>query len=141
MEPPPPEENHAYVSVYVSGKRRGEFFKWLKEHVDMDEVDIHMEPVGFSKLFDPFLGGSVFERWWPTRDVAFTKDKAFDVSIKSKKLHMPLKAKYGGSVTFNEISKEKYYLVFNKDQVFINLIAAEGHFRNFKSLKRMKKAF
>ena len=36
---------------------------------------------------------------------------------------------------FNEKSKESYYLVFNKDEIFKNLIASEGHFRNFKSLK------
>lgn len=39
------------------------------------------------------------------------------------------------SNTFNGTSKEKYYLIFNKDEIFKNLIAAEGHFRNFKSLK------
>ena len=39
------------------------------------------------------------------------------------------------SNTFNGPSKEGYYLNFNRDQIFINLIAAEGHFRNFKSTK------
>ncbi|GAH88501.1 unnamed protein product, partial [marine sediment metagenome] len=91
MVPPPPEENHAYVSVYVPTDKRRDFLKWLKEHMDINEVDIHMEPIGFSKVADPFLGGSFFERWWPTRDEAFTSDKVFNLSIVSKKIHMPLK--------------------------------------------------
>ena len=36
---------------------------------------------------------------------------------------------------FKEKSKERYYLNFNKDEIFKNLIASEGHFRNFKSTK------
>ena len=39
------------------------------------------------------------------------------------------------SVTFNEKSKEGYYLNFNRDEIFKNLIASEGHFRNFINLK------
>jgi len=41
----------------------------------------------------------------------------------------------GALSTFNGISKERYYLIFNKDEIFKALIASEGHFRNFKSLK------
>ena len=141
MVPPPPDENHAYVSVYVPTDRRRDFLKWLKEHVDIEEVDIHMQPIGFSKVADPFLGGSFFERWWPTRDEAFTSDKVFNLSIVSKKLHMPLKVRYGGFTTFNGISKERYYLNFNKDEIFKALIASEGHFRNFTELKEDKKGF
>jgi len=36
---------------------------------------------------------------------------------------------------FNGSLKERYYLNFNRDEIFKNLIASEGHFRNFKSLK------
>ena len=32
-------------------------------------------------------------------------------------------------------SKEAYYLTFNRDEIFKNLIASEGHFRNFNSQK------
>ncbi|KKM03626.1 hypothetical protein LCGC14_1772580, partial [marine sediment metagenome] len=32
-------------------------------------------------------------------------------------------------------SKEAYYLSFNRDEIFKNLIAGEGHFRNFNSQK------
>jgi len=32
-------------------------------------------------------------------------------------------------------SKETYYLSFNRDEIFKNLIASEGHFRNFNSQK------
>ena len=32
-------------------------------------------------------------------------------------------------------SKEAYYLSFNRDEIFKNLIACEGHFRNFNSQK------
>jgi len=45
------------------------------------------------------------------------------------------------SNVFNGSSKEGYYLNFNRDQVFINLIASEGHFRNFKSLKEDSTGF
>ena len=37
--------------------------------------------------------------------------------------------------TFNGISRESYYLNFNRDEIFKSLIATEGHFRNFTSLK------
>jgi len=47
----------------------------------------------------------------------------------------------GALSTFNGISKESYYLIFNKDEIFKNLIASEGHFRNFKSLKEDEKGF
>jgi len=43
--------------------------------------------------------------------------------------------------TFNGISKERYYLSFNKDEIFKNLIASEGHFRNFTELKEDKAGF
>uniref|UniRef100_A0A6M3MFD0 Uncharacterized protein n=1 Tax=viral metagenome TaxID=1070528 RepID=A0A6M3MFD0_9ZZZZ len=43
--------------------------------------------------------------------------------------------------TFNEKSKEGYYLVFNRDEIFKNLIASEGHFRNFTNLKEDEKGF
>ena len=36
---------------------------------------------------------------------------------------------------FNENSRESYYLNFNRDEIFKSLIASEGHFRNFTSLK------
>ena len=36
---------------------------------------------------------------------------------------------------FNKKSKEAYYLNFNRDEIFKNLIASEGHFRNFINLK------
>jgi len=42
---------------------------------------------------------------------------------------------------FNGTSKEGYYLNFNRDQIFINLIASEGHFRNFTNLKEDEKGF
>ncbi len=45
------------------------------------------------------------------------------------------------SNVFNGSSKEGYYLNFNRDQVFINLIASEGHFRNFNSLKEDSTGF
>ncbi|GAG56635.1 unnamed protein product, partial [marine sediment metagenome] len=32
------------------------------------------------------------------------------------------------------VVKEKYYLEFNKDEVFKSLIASEGHFRNLKTV-------
>ena len=44
------------------------------------------------------------------------------------------------SLAFIEISREVYYLNFNKDEIFKNLIASEGHFRNFTSLKEDEKA-
>jgi len=47
----------------------------------------------------------------------------------------------GALSTFNGISKESYYLIFNKDEIFKNLIASEGHFRNFKSPKEDEKGF
>jgi len=47
----------------------------------------------------------------------------------------------GALSTFNGTSKESYYLIFNKDEIFKNLIASEGHFRNFKSLKEDEKGF
>lgn len=47
----------------------------------------------------------------------------------------------GALSTFNGTSKESYYLSFNKDEIFKNLIASEGHFRNFKSLKEDEKGF
>jgi len=43
--------------------------------------------------------------------------------------------------TFNGISKEGYYLNFNRDEIFKNLIASEGHFRNFTNLKEDEKGF
>lgn len=43
--------------------------------------------------------------------------------------------------TFNGTSKESYYLNFNRDEIFKNLIASEGHFRNFTSLKKDKTGF
>jgi len=39
------------------------------------------------------------------------------------------------------ISKEGYYLNFNRDEIFKNLIASEGHFRNFTNLKEDEKGF
>lgn len=47
----------------------------------------------------------------------------------------------GALSTFNGVSKERYYLIFNKDEIFKNLIASEGHFRNFKSLKEDSTGF
>ena len=47
----------------------------------------------------------------------------------------------GALSTFNGISKESYYLIFNKDEIFKNLIASEGHFRNFNSTKEDEKGF
>jgi len=38
-------------------------------------------------------------------------------------------------------SKEAYYLSFNRDEIFKNLIASEGHFRNFNSLKEDSTGF
>ena len=38
-------------------------------------------------------------------------------------------------------SKESYYLNFNRDEIFKNLIASEGHFRNFNSLKEDSTGF
>jgi len=45
------------------------------------------------------------------------------------------------SNTFKETSKESYYLIFNKDEIFKNLIASEGHFRNLTELKEDKAGF
>ena len=45
------------------------------------------------------------------------------------------------SLVFNEISREGYYLNFNKDEIFKALIASEGHFRNFKEIKLDKVGF
>ena len=45
------------------------------------------------------------------------------------------------SLAFNEISREGYYLNFNKDEIFKNLIASEGHFRNLKSVEEDEKGF
>ena len=47
----------------------------------------------------------------------------------------------GALSTFKGTSKESYYLIFNKDEIFKNLIASEGHFRNFKSQKEDEKGF
>ncbi len=47
----------------------------------------------------------------------------------------------GALSTFNGTSKESYYLNFNKDEIFKNLIASEGHFRNFNDLKQDKAGF
>ncbi|TET87373.1 MAG: hypothetical protein E3J34_02160 [Dehalococcoidia bacterium] len=47
----------------------------------------------------------------------------------------------GALTTFNGTSKERYYLNFNRDQIFINLIATEGHFRNFTNLKEDERGF
>jgi len=47
----------------------------------------------------------------------------------------------GGIAMSNGTSKESYYLNFNKDEIFKNLIASEGHFRNFTSLKEDKTGF
>ncbi len=47
----------------------------------------------------------------------------------------------GALSMFKGISKESYYLIFNKDEIFKNLIASEGHFRNFKSQKEDEKGF
>ena len=43
--------------------------------------------------------------------------------------------------TFNGTSREGYYLNFNKDEIFKNLIAAEGHFRYFRDLKQDTSGF
>jgi len=43
--------------------------------------------------------------------------------------------------TFNRTSKEGYYLNFNRDEIFKNLIASEGHFRNFTNIKKDEKGF
>lgn len=40
-----------------------------------------------------------------------------------------------------EKGKEEYYLRFNKDEIFKNLIAAEGHFRNVFDKKRKKQEY
>ena len=47
----------------------------------------------------------------------------------------------GALSTFKGTSKETYYLNFNKDEIFKNLIASEGHFRNFTELKEDEKGF
>ena len=47
----------------------------------------------------------------------------------------------GALSTFNGISKESYYLIFNRDEIFKNLIASEGHFRNFINLKEDETGF
>ncbi len=47
----------------------------------------------------------------------------------------------GALSTFNGISKESYYLTFNKDEVFKSLIACEGHFRNLKSVDKDSRGF
>jgi len=47
----------------------------------------------------------------------------------------------GALSKFNGISKESYYLIFNKDEIFKNLIASEGHFRFFNNLKEDKTGF
>jgi len=47
----------------------------------------------------------------------------------------------GALSTFNGISKESYYLTFNKDEVFKALIACEGHFRNLKSVDKDSAGF
>lgn len=39
------------------------------------------------------------------------------------------------------VAKEKYYLGFNKDEVFKSLIACEGHFRNLKSVGKDSAGF
>ena len=47
----------------------------------------------------------------------------------------------GALSTFKGISKESYYLIFNKDEVFKSLIACEGHFRNLKSVDKDSMGF
>ncbi len=47
----------------------------------------------------------------------------------------------GALSTFKGISKESYYLNFNRDQIFINLLHTEGHFRYFIILKEDEKGF
>ena len=42
---------------------------------------------------------------------------------------------------FSGISKESYYLTFNKDEIFKSLIACEGHFRNLKSADKDSAGF
>ena len=41
----------------------------------------------------------------------------------------------------NGNSKERYYLTFNKDEIFKSLIACEGHFRNLKSTDKDSAGF
>ena len=47
----------------------------------------------------------------------------------------------GALSMFSGISKESYYLNFNKDEIFKSLIACEGHFRNLKSTDKDSAGF
>jgi len=69
------------------------------------------------------------------RELDFARARELELSSKSSN------PRDGGFTTFNGISKEKYYLVFNKDEIFKDLISAEGHFRNFTDLKEDKVGF
>ncbi len=73
----------AHVSLFVLADRRFELWRWLKENVGLDKVNIHAGPTeggpGYSK---------VIYRWGEPK---YVRDKIFQVDVESKSLHMPLK--------------------------------------------------
>lgn len=80
----------ARVDIYVLADRRFELWKWLKENVGMDKVDIQQSPMEGGEGFSWFIHG----REEPT----YVRDKLFHVGVESKRLRMPLKNKdVGGS--------------------------------------------
>lgn len=70
----------AYVDLYLTDRGRYEFWNWLRSTIDMRKVTIHMEPVKENRFYSP-----------ATEEIAFTRDKVFNVSIVSKELRMPLR--------------------------------------------------
>ncbi len=73
----------ARVDMYVLADRRFELWKWLKENVGLDKIDISQMPMEGGERFSRFI----YIEETPT----YVRDKLFHVGVESKSLRMPFK--------------------------------------------------
>ncbi len=73
----------ARVDMYELADRRFELWKWLKENVGLDKVDIMSGPMEGGEGYSEF----VYIEETPT----YVRDKLFHVGVESKSLRMPFK--------------------------------------------------
>jgi len=85
----------AYIDMYVLADRRFELWKWLKENVGLDKVDIRQTPMEGGEGYSEFT----YLQETPT----YVRDKLFHVGIKSKSLRMPFKG--GSTKSVNHLSR------------------------------------
>ncbi len=80
-----PENFPAYVEMFVLADQRFKLWKWLKENIHMEKVDIWQSPVEGGEEYS----NVAFDHVAPK----YVRDRLFHVQVKSKSLRMPFKSK------------------------------------------------